>query len=522
MKKLNRRTMIFALALAFCFTCATATGQSFAAPKQKTYPLGDISLPEEIYKKNLKLSAMDMLETLPVSYDARDEGIVTSPKNQGSCGSCWAFASVGALESHLLKAYSVGPENLSEQQQISCNTAMWGCLGGSSNAIRFWEGDASKGSGPVDETYFPYTASDATICRNEAGAQLSYRVTGWHTVAATDFKNSLSTYGPSYWRYDVYGDFYTYWNNGQPGEVYVNSTSDYQGGHAVLLIGWDDSKGAYLCKNSWGNGGPNGDGTFWIAYSGHTNNLGFGMANFSLTALACSSDAECDDGVYCNGEETCNIDTGSCLAGTPVTCAGDGVFCNGEEVCNEATQSCGSTGDPCEIGTSCNEGTDFCESLCGNGTCDPGENCSLCPSDCIGGTSGGTCGGCFKGICDGVCHPKEVDTDCSDCWSTYCCGDGVCEGEENNSNCAIDCPAPVCGDGVCNAEEDQYTCPGDCPVASQEICNNGLDDDQDGATDCEDSDCAASAFCQCGAKNTSCQSGSDCCSTVCKNGRCAP
>ncbi|XCN72690.1 MAG: C1 family peptidase [Candidatus Electrothrix aestuarii] len=517
MKKLNRRTTIFALVLAFCFTCLTGPG--FAkSQKPKSYPLGDIPLPKEIYKKHLKLSAMDMAGELPASYDARKDGIVTSAKNQGSCGSCWAFASVGAMESHLLRAYNVGPEDLSEQQQVSCNTAMWGCSGGSANAIRFWEGD-----GPSDEDYFPYTASDTTTCINEEGAQLNYRVTGWHTVAEADFKNSLYTYGPSYWRYTVHGDFYTYWNYGQPGEVYINTAADVKGGHAVLLIGWDDSKQAYLCKNSWGEfGGPNGDGTFWIAYSGHANDLGFGMANFSLTSLACSSDAECDDGVYCNGQETCNVSTGACEAGTAITCGSDGSFCNGEEVCNEATQSCGSTGDPCGLGTVCDEAADFCASLCGNGVCDAGENCSSCPSDCIGGTAGGTCGGCFKGKCDDICQSNKEDYSCSDCWSSYCCGDGTCEGEENSTNCAIDCPVPVCGDGVCDAEEDNSTCPADCPVAAQEICDNGLDDDSDGAIDCADSDCFASAACQCGGKNAACQSGSECCSNVCRNGKCAP
>ena len=73
----------------------------------------------------------------------------------------------------------------------------------------------------------------------------------------------------------------------------------------MLLIGWDDAKGAFLCKNSWGPGGPNGDGTFWIAYAGHAYDLGFGMANFSLEALGCATDAECDDNAYCNGAETC-------------------------------------------------------------------------------------------------------------------------------------------------------------------------------------------------------------------------
>ncbi|MCI5209650.1 MAG: hypothetical protein D3910_12850 [Candidatus Electrothrix sp. ATG2] len=220
MLRLNKLQFFFTLTMAVGILAAA--GQTLAkSQKPKEYPLGDIPLPQEMYKKHLKLSAMDMVESLPLSYDARTEGIVTSPKNQGSCGSCWAFASVGALESHLLKAYGVGPENLSEQQQVSCNTAMWGCSGGSSNAIRFWEGD-----GPTDENYFSYTASDTTTCVNEEGAQLDYRVTGWHTVAEADFKNSLYSYGPSYWRYNVHSDFYTFWNNAEDGAVYVNTSKD--------------------------------------------------------------------------------------------------------------------------------------------------------------------------------------------------------------------------------------------------------------------------------------------------------
>lgn len=496
--------------------CIFTASQGFA--KSLKHALGDIPLPKEIYNKHIKFSALDMAEALPVSYDARDEGLVTPAKDQGLCGSCWAFASVGALESHLLKAYQVGPEDLSEQQQVSCNTAMWGCSGGSSNAVRYWE---SKG--PVDESYFSYTVSDATPCKEEGASQLGYRVTDWHTVADSDYKNSLSTYGPSYWRYDVYDDFYTYWDNGQPGEIYVNTATNLKGGHAVLLIGWDDSKGAYLCKNSWGEtGGPNSDGTFWIAYSGHVNDLGFGMANFSLTSLTCSSDAECDDGIYCNGQETCDTVTESCQTGTPITCADDGLFCNGVEVCNEATQRCGSAGDSCGGNTTCNEGTDQCDSLCGNGICGIGEDCSSCPDDCIGGSSGGTCGSCFKGACDGVCHPNKDGIDCSDCWSSYCCGDGVCEGEENSLNCAVDCPVTVCGDGTCDSDEDHCSCPGDCGGAGNEICDNGIDDDCDGAVDCEDSDCEVAASCQlpqCLAKKESCLSDDECCSGRC-NGRC--
>jgi len=480
----------------------------------RRYPLGDIPLDKEVYKKHLKAWPMEMLEALPSSYDARDEGLVTPARNQGACGSCWAFASVGAMESHLLKAYQSGPENLSEQQQVSCNTQMWGCEGGSSNAIRYWEA-----KGPLTESFFPYTATDTTPCMETDGAQLDYRVTDWHTVAANDFKNSVYTYGPSYWRYDVHNDFYNYWDNGAPGEVYVNRQNSYVGGHAVLLIGWDDSKGAYLCKNSWGTtGGPNGDGTFWIAYGGHANNLYFGMANFSLISTGCASDTECDDGIYCNGPETCS--DGLCREGTPVSCADDGLFCNGIEVCNEADRGCGSTGNPCGIAEVCNEALSRCDSLCGNGFCDPGENCSICPADCISGAVGGTCGSCFKGVCDGICHPKKDGADCADCWPGYCCGDGVCEAVENSFNCAVDCPASVCGNGSCDPGESSCSCPADCGAAGSEVCDNGLDDDCDGMVDCFDADCADSSSCSCLAKNESCQSDSACCSGRCRNGRC--
>ncbi len=41
-------------------------------------------------------------------------------------------------------------------------------------------------------------------------------------------------------------------------------------GHMVTLIGWDDTKQAWLCKNSWGStSGPHKDGTFWISYKSH-------------------------------------------------------------------------------------------------------------------------------------------------------------------------------------------------------------------------------------------------------------
>jgi hypothetical protein len=279
--------------LVFFLSLFMVVGIGQAAFAQE-YGLGDIPLDPETYKRHLRSYPDQLSDGLPTAYDARNDGIVTPAKNQGSCGSCWAFASAGAMESHILK--NGGPAyDLSEQQQVSCNTSFdsdsppgGGCCGGSSSAPQYWQT-----TGPIYESCGPYgesgtscpTKRTATCASMSACEQLSYRVTNWHTVGTTptDFKTSLYTYGPSYWRFTVYSDFQTYWSSAASGLVYTNTGGTKQGGHAVLLIGWDDAKGAYLCKNSWGpTGGPNRDGTFWIAYSGHTNNLGFGMSNFEL------------------------------------------------------------------------------------------------------------------------------------------------------------------------------------------------------------------------------------------------
>ena len=133
-----------------------------------------------------------------------------------------------------------------------------------------------------------------------------------------------------------------------------------------------------------------------------------GAANGSTTC-GCQTDCmyapaatSCADGLYCNGDETCD-GAGFCQPGTPVTCddgvgctedfcnevddpcvnipnntncPDDGSFCNGTEFCDEVND-CSSSGDPCSVGDICNETTDSCDQLgvCGGGTVDAGEDC---------------------------------------------------------------------------------------------------------------------------------------------------
>jgi len=230
------------------------------------------------------------------------------------------------------------------------------------------------------------------------------------------------------------------------------------------------------------------------------------------------NNANCDDDVFCNGAETCDA-LSDCLAGTPVTCLDDFLFCTGDEICDEATDACISTGSPCNEGVPCNEENDACEpSSCPNGVCDEGEDCSSCPQDCTGNAGGGSCGACFKGKCDGICNPKKETSACSDCAPSWCCGDGVCEGDEDGGNCAIDCGIqPFCGDGVCNGDEDPCSCSEDCgvPPANETSCTDGVDNDCNGLADCSDSNCDSDPACTCGPKKSTCTSNSDCCSNRC-------
>jgi Papain family cysteine protease/Fibronectin type III domain len=279
--KAQARWLTTTLVILLLVVLAGHPNVTLGSTPERTY--GDIPLDPATYQKYLQVMPDYMVEALPSAYDARDDGIVTPPKNQGACGSCWSFASVGAMESHLQKEYSFGLTDLSEQQILSCNTFGYDCSGGSSDAPRYWESD-----GPIYEACFPYQANDTIPCSNAAGCpRLDYRVTNWHTVASDQFKASLYYDGPSYWRFTVYSDFEGWWDSAPSGAVYVNGPgTTVEGGHAVLLIGWDDAKSAYLCKNSWGaTGGPQADGTFWIAYSGHYHDLGFAMSNFDLQAL---------------------------------------------------------------------------------------------------------------------------------------------------------------------------------------------------------------------------------------------
>jgi hypothetical protein len=114
----------------------------------------------------------------------------------------------------------------------------------------------------------------------------------------------------------------------------------------------------------------------------------------------CTLDEECDDGVYCNGAETCDVGTGLCHAGIG-PCPDDELFCNGEESCDEASNTCKHAGNPCKSGFTCDEDDDVCVGCSIDEDCDDGLYCNGAETCDIGST-----------ICQTGTEPCQEDEIC--------------------------------------------------------------------------------------------------------------
>jgi len=208
----------------------------------------------------------------PASFDWRTQGKVTPVGDQGDCGSCYAFASIGNIESKLLLD-GAGTYDFSENNAKECNWYDTSCGGGAYFKIA----NLFSKKGTVLETCDPYVDSDVS-CKGTCPYQktlLDWRIICGNVVPAT---NVLKTY------IQTYGPVYTAMYSGLPGfDTYDGSYTLYYTGteytdHAVLIVGWNDSlvhaggSGGWIVKNSWGTewGGTCGYGTergyFTIAY----------------------------------------------------------------------------------------------------------------------------------------------------------------------------------------------------------------------------------------------------------------
>lgn len=234
------------------------------------------------------------------------------------------------------------------------------------------------------------------------------------------------------------------------------------------------------------------------------------------TSVCTCSGNVCKDGRQC---KNVGSSTSICLCETPpcTNKCGNGT-CDPGENCTSCASDC-----PCRVPTVCRADQCVVTTTCGNGTCDPGENCGACPKDCP----------CPDGqeCRTNSCQPPSAK-----------CGDGTCDAMEGEScnNCEADCKCgmgqiclsgscqtntnPNCGNGTCEPNENCGTCPTDCPCSQSQACQNNVCQAKPCGNGICDSDkgencTSCPSDCRC-APGTACQAGGCQAIQACGNGTC--
>jgi len=222
---------------------------------------------KNMYKRDTRFTDKPIGD-LPDSVDWRADGLVTNVKDQGQCGSCWAFSAIATLEGqHSRKAGKI--VSLSEQNIVDCanNYGNEGCMGGWPNAALSYV----RYNGGVDtESSYPYEAVDENceFNRTDVGSLVS-EVINITKGNYTQLMNAISVVGPISVAIDAESDFQFYESGVFESEDCSSTSLD----HAVTVVGYGVSHGGkkyYIIKNSWGTDwGEDG----YIYFSRDINNM---------------------------------------------------------------------------------------------------------------------------------------------------------------------------------------------------------------------------------------------------------
>ncbi|OAY54730.1 cysteine protease XCP1 [Manihot esculenta] len=184
---------------------------------------------------------------LPKSVDWRKKGAVTPVKNQGSCGSCWAFSTVAAVEG-INQIVNGNLTSLSEQELIDCDTSFnSGCNGGLMDYA--FEYIVNNGGLHKEEDY-PYLMEEGT-CEDKREEMEVVTISGYHDVPENNEASLLKAlaHQPVSVAIEASGRDFQFYSGG----VFSGACgTDLD--HGVAAVGYGSSKGLdyIIVKNSWG------------------------------------------------------------------------------------------------------------------------------------------------------------------------------------------------------------------------------------------------------------------------------
>ncbi|KAL4204946.1 hypothetical protein AMTRI_Chr01g112240 [Amborella trichopoda] len=190
----------------------------------------------------------------PNTMDWREQGVVTPIKNQQTCGCCWAFSAVAAMES-ITKMKTGNLVSLSEQQVLDCTGGgSKGCLGGfMDEAFRF----IIHNGGLARETDYPYQSIQGT-CDAQKSSSKAATITDYHDVPPADEDSWLLAVANQPVSVGIDGSAFGFKHYS---EGVFTGDCGTQLNHAVTIIGYGTEDGVdyWLIKNSWGEAwGDNG------------------------------------------------------------------------------------------------------------------------------------------------------------------------------------------------------------------------------------------------------------------------